>query len=147
MATETTNPKQAGRWRPGQSGNPSGRPAGSRHAAHVALDGIGLAGAADALRAVVAAAKNGDMRAAEILLRRAWPERRGRPITLRLPPLETAADGVTAMATVIAAMGDGTLSATEASGIAGVLELHRRAIETADLERRLRALEATHAHD
>jgi hypothetical protein len=41
--------------------------------------------------AVVKAAHEGDMRAADILLRRCWPERKGRPITLTLPPVRDAA--------------------------------------------------------
>ncbi len=43
--TETTAPKQRGkRFVRGQSGNPSGRPAGARHAALMVLDAIGSEG-------------------------------------------------------------------------------------------------------
>jgi hypothetical protein len=38
--------KTAGRWRKGVSGNPRGRPPGSRHAALLALDAIGARAAA-----------------------------------------------------------------------------------------------------
>jgi hypothetical protein len=44
------------------------------------------------LEAVVAAAINGDMRAAEILLSRVWPARKGRPVAIAdLPSLTSAA--------------------------------------------------------
>ena len=90
---ENTGPKQArGRWKPGASGNPAGKPPGARHAALVALDAIGAGAGAEIMAAVVAAAKGGDMRAADILLRRLWPERRGRPVQMHLPPIAVPGD-------------------------------------------------------
>ena len=80
---ETTGPKQTGgRFTRGTSGNPKGRPRGSRHTALLALDAIGAEGAEDVLRSVVVAAKGGDTRAADLILRRLWPERRGRPVQI-----------------------------------------------------------------
>jgi hypothetical protein len=66
---------------------------GSRNRVLVALDAIGEAGAEAALRAVVVAVGAGDLRAAEVLLSRVWPARRGRPVVLSdLPTLKSAAD-------------------------------------------------------
>ena len=85
---ENSGPKQgAGRWRRGQSGNPAGKPKGARHAALLALDAVGAGAAGDVMQAVVDAAKGGDMRAADILLRRLWPERKGRPMAMDLPSI------------------------------------------------------------
>ena len=42
------------------------------------------------------------MRAADILLRRLWPERKGRPVAFPLPELRTAADMVAALGAVVA---------------------------------------------
>lgn len=141
---ETTGTKQAaGRFRPGQSGNPAGRPRGSRHAALAALDAIGEKGAMAVLRKVVSSAKRGDLRAAEILLRRLWPEGKGRPVTFTLPTLQQTADVVTATAAIAAAVAAGELTPDEGQAVAAVLETHRRAIETEELERRLAALEMT----
>src|SRR6478752_7573368 len=86
---ETTVPERrddAGRFMPGNSG----RPRGARHAALLALDAIGADNARDVMQAVVDAARGGDMRAAEILLSRLWPQRKGRPVALDLPALNTA---------------------------------------------------------
>jgi hypothetical protein len=138
---ETAEPKQSGRFRPGMSGNPAGRPKGARHQALLALDAIGETAAKEVMEAVITNAKGGDMRAAEILLRRLWPERKGRPVTLVLPPLEKTSDLVAGLAVVAQAMAAGELSPDEAGAVAGVLEIQRRAIETSELEARIAALE------
>ena len=140
---ETTageRPGRDGRGRFGP-GNP-GRPRGSRHEALRALDAIGAEGAAEVMRAVVEAAKGGDMRAADILLRRLWPERKGRPVNVELPPLDGARGVAAALGAVAEAVAAGDLSPEEGQAVAAVLETQRRAIETAELEARIAALEA-----
>jgi Family of unknown function (DUF5681) len=134
--------KQRGRpFQRGASGNPKGKPRGARHAALLALDAIGAEGAAAVMRKVVEAAQAGDMRAADILLRRLWPERRGRPVALAFPYVNSA-EGVTmALAAVVAAMGDGRITPDEAASVSAVIEVQRRAIETVELEARIAALE------
>ena len=123
------------------AGNP-GRPKGARHEALKALDAIGSDGAEAVLRSVVAAAQSGDMRAAEILLRRVWPERKGRPLALGLPELREPGDVVRALAAIVTATAAGERTADEAQGIAALVETQRRAIETENLAARIAALEA-----
>ena len=93
------------------------------------------------MRSVVAAAKGGDMRAADILLRRLWPERKGRPVQLDLPAITTPGEIVAALRALAAAVAAGEVSPKEGAAVVGILEAQRRAVETADLERRLAALE------
>lgn len=139
---DPTGPEQApGRWQPGQSGNPSGRPRGSRDRALAALDAIGDEAAIAILRTVVAAAIGGETRAAELLLSRLWPVRRGRPIALELPAVTKAADLPAAIGAVVAAMAEGRISAEEALAVGAVLETQRRVAETAELAGRIAALE------
>jgi hypothetical protein len=141
--TETTAAEQRGRpFASGQSGNPAGRPKGARHKALLALDAIGEQGAADVLRKVVEEAKAGDLRAAEILLRRLWPERKGRSIELDLPALKTPADLVKATAAIAEAVASGEVTPEEGQAVAAVIDMHRRVIETEDLAARIAALEA-----
>ncbi len=124
------------------SGNPDGRPSGSRHRAALALDAL-AAGEADAiLLAVAERAKGGDTQAAALILGRAWPQRKGRPTHLPLPPVRTAADTAAALGVIVAEMAAGNVSAEEAQAAASVLEHHRRAVETQELEARIAALEA-----
>ncbi len=60
---------------------------------------------------------------------------------MALPPVASAADLVPALAAVVAAMARGELTPDEANAICAVLESQRRAIETAELEARVAALE------
>lgn len=102
-----------------------------------------MAGDTEAVvNAVVTAAKGGDMTAARLVLDRIAPPCRGRRVRLDLPPIVGAADLVKALAAVADAMARGVLSAEEAQAAAAVLEHHRKAVETLDLERRIAAIEA-----
>jgi hypothetical protein len=137
---ETAERGADGRFVAGGPGGP-GRPKGARHAALAALDAIGAEAAEQVLRTVVGAARDGDLRAAEVLLRRLWPERKGRPVEVALPEVASAADVVRAHAAVVAAMACGEVTPEEAEAICAVLEVQRKAIETAELEARVAALE------
>ena len=135
-------PKQRGRpSKPGQSGNPRGTRAGSRNRATLALDALAEGEASDVLRAMVERAKAGDTSAGALILGRVWPQRKGRPTPLDLPAVKSAADLTTATAALIAAMAQGQLSAEEAAAAAAVMQVHRAALETLDLEQRVAALE------
>ena len=54
---------------------------------------------------------------------------------------ETAADTAKAMASVLEAVAEGDITPSEGTAIAGIIEHHRRAIETTEIEERLRTLE------
>ena len=111
------------RFKLGNPGGP-GRPTGSRNAATLLLDQLA----------------EGDAQA-EIVLSRVWPVRKGRPVTLAIPPITTAADIVAALGAVANAMAAGEITPDEAASVASVLEVKRRSIETADLAARIEAIE------
>ena len=101
-----------------------------------------LEGQANALTAkALELALAGDLTALRLCLDRIAPARRDRPVMIDLPPVERAADHAPALAAVVNAVAEGDLTPTEGKGLAEVLELHRKAIETAELERRIRDLE------
>lgn len=136
--------KQRGSGRPfkaGQSGNLKGRPRGTRNVAWAALDAIGEKNAVDILKAAIEAAKKGDMRAADTILRRVWPERKGRPVSLDLPEIVDSAGVVKALSAIVRAVCAGRVTTDEAQALAGLIESQRRAIETGELEARIAALE------
>lgn len=126
-----------------QAGNPggSGRPAGSRNKATLMLDALADGAAAAILQKQVELAKDGDQRAAEVILSRCWPARKSRPVSLTLPAIQSAADVVAAVGAVADAVGAGDITPEEGAAVASILEAKRRAIETVELEVRVAALE------
>ena len=136
--------KQRGRpFRKGQSGNPAGKPKGARHRATRAIQLL-LEGEAEALtRKCIDLAKAGDTTALRLCMERLAPAMKSRAVHLSMPSIETAADVLKAQSAAIEAMASGEITPDEAATIAGVLEAKRKAIETADLEQRLTAVETS----
>jgi hypothetical protein len=93
------------------------------------------------LRKTLEDAKNGDATARKLVLDRIWPIRRGRPVAVTMPPIETAEDLVKARGFLASAACRGELTAEESAALAVVLETRRKAIETIDLAKRIEALE------
>ena len=129
----------------GVAPNPAGRPVGARHKATVLAEKLMQDDATNIVNAVLTAARNGDMTAARIVIDRLVPVRKGAPVTFNLPAIKTAADVVSALGTVAQEMACGELTPDEATAVAGVLEIKRRAIETCDIEERLRKVEEAQA--
>jgi hypothetical protein len=128
------------RFAKGQPAGP-GRPRGSRNKATIWLDEIGLEGIESVINKVKDKANEGDMRAASIVLARAWPRRRGRTMTLELPPVDSADGVVRAQAELVARLADGEITPEEAASVSALLENQRRAIESQSLAGRIEALE------
>jgi hypothetical protein len=97
--------------------------------------------AKDVLEKQIELAKAGDQQAAQLVLARVWPVRKGRPISLQLPPIVTPSDVVAALGVIAGAVGSGEITADEGAAVAVVIESKRRALETEDLEKRIIELE------
>ncbi|PPD25004.1 MAG: hypothetical protein CTY30_00865 [Methylocystis sp.] len=140
--TEKTAPKQVkGRFKPGQSGNPSGRPRGARHRTTLICEKLMRDDAKNIVDAVLAAARNGDMSAARIVLDRIVPARRDPTVFFELPKIEGAADAAKVSGSVLKAVAAGELTPAEAEAVTKIVETHLRAIEATDFEARLSRLE------
>jgi hypothetical protein len=129
-----------GRFAPGNRCG-RGRRDGSRRNAALRLDDLADGDAEAVLRAVIDAAKSGDVGAANLLLARVWPARRGRPVRFELPPVKSAADVSVALSGLLATVAAGAITPEEAEAVARLLDLQRKSIETANLEGRIAALE------
>src|SRR5271154_6508556 len=128
------------RGRPFGPGNP-GKPKGARHRTTLAVEAL-LDGEAKKLtRKAIDLALAGDTTALRLCIERIAPLRRGRPVVFELPSGNTAADVVTTLGAVETLLAAGHLTPEEASAGVSVIEGQRRAIEAAELETRLRAIE------
>lgn len=143
MASETTGQKQGGKLAKGQSGNPDGRPRGSRNATTLALEAL-LDGQATALtQKAIDLALTGDMTALRLCLDRILPPRKDRPVTFMLPPIESAQDASRTVSAVLAAVASGELTPADAGEISKLIEAFVKAFEVAELDVRIRKLEGT----
>jgi hypothetical protein len=122
--------------------NPAGMPKGTRHRATMLAEKLMEDDAEDIVRAVISSVKAGDPTAMRLCVERLVPVRKGRPITFDLPPVETASDISKALGVIAKTMAAGELTPDEAGTVATVMEAHRKAIETTELEERVRNLEA-----
>ena len=130
-------------WKPGQSGNPAGRPDGSRNKASLIAEKLMEGDTEEVIKAVIEKAKGGDIQAAKLILDRIVPARKGRPVRIDLPDMAGAGDVVNALSATLKAVSEGDLTPDEAQAVAHILEGQRRAIETTDLEDRIARLEGT----
>jgi hypothetical protein len=139
--------KSRGRpFEPGQSGNPLGRPKGSRNRVTQVAEAL-IHGQAEALLAkAVEKALAGDTPMLRALLITLVPRRPHRTVEFELPKVETAADAVAASSAVLAACSRGEISPAEASEVMALIATHVRTIEVAHLEEGMAALEEKHSH-
>ena len=141
---ESAASKQRGPGRPfqpGESGNPAGRPRGSRNKSTLAAMAL-LDGEAERLsRRAVELALEGDTAALKLCIDRVAPPRRDRPIEIDLRRIAGAADACNALSDLIEAVAAGELSPGEADGLATLIERRAKLAELHEFEQRLRALE------
>jgi hypothetical protein len=131
-------------WKPGQSGNPSGKRPGTRHRATVAVEQL-LAGEAKALtRKAIELALDGDTTALRLCLDRVAPVRRGGLVRLALPEITTPTGVAAAVVEMVAEVAAGRISPEEAAAVGSLLNLQGRMLELHELEQRIAALEAKH---
>jgi hypothetical protein len=112
----------------------------------IVLDPDNIAHKFTAPHARSSAAKGGDMVAARIVLDRIVPSRRGRPVLLELgAATETSRDVSAILSALVTTMAAGEITPEEAATAASVIESKRRAIETVEIEERLKRLEKERA--
>lgn len=144
MATKRKAPKSA--FKPGTSGNPRGKPAGTRSKSTQLLLALMEGSAEQITQAVINAARGGDLVAARIVLDRLIPQAKERPVSVDLPDTNTSEGVSAAQSAILQAVARGDLLPGEASTLSAIVESKRRAIETQELSDRISLLEAKHGN-
>ncbi len=125
----------------GTSGNPNGRPKGSRNKLTLVAEAL-LDGEAEALiRKIIEMAKGGNLAALKLCVERLIPVRRTRSVSFELPDTSTSEGVLAAHDALLAAVATGELTPEEGETIGRLLEAKQRAISATDLEERVKALE------
>jgi Family of unknown function (DUF5681) len=126
----------------GQSGNPAGRPPGSRNKATILAESMFQGEAEAIIRLAIDKAKQGDMTAIRLCLERVFPRLRDRATLFDLPPINGAPEALAAMTTIVAGVRGGDLTAAEGSDLSKLVDHYLRALEAKDFEHRLEVMAA-----
>ncbi|HEY8162614.1 MAG TPA: DUF5681 domain-containing protein [Methylocystis sp.] len=147
MAENATRKQRGKPFQKGQSGNPAGKPKGTRHKTTLLAEKLMQDDAENIVNAVLRSAKDGDMTAARIVMDRIVPARRDNPVNFELPDIQSAVDAANAMGAILAAVACGDLTPAEAGEISKLLDSFIRTLEATEFEVRLRALEERSARN
>jgi hypothetical protein len=133
----TTRIPPAAAWKPGQSGNPKGRPTGTGEVAKIRADIAKRV--PDILDAMMARALDGDVGAARLLLERAVAPLKAieQAQALTLPDGTLTAQG----RAVLRSVADGVLAPSQGAALLGAIGTLARVTEIDELEARIAALE------
>jgi hypothetical protein len=128
------------RFQKGVSGNPAGRPRGSRNKSNILLQKISNEDA-QAIMDTATMAKQGNIAAMRLCVHLFRPLRRAEPVTCDLPIVKTPADVLAAMQIIIADVAAGKLTPAEGADLAKLADLFLQTLASLNFERRLRAVE------
>jgi hypothetical protein len=109
-------------FRPGKSGNPSGKPKGTRNKTTLAIEHL-LDGEAQAItRKAIEMAKAGDGTAMRLVMERLIAPRRDRAVPFALAKVQSSADALGAVASVLEAVAAGKLTPSEAAELSKIID-------------------------
>ena len=129
------------RFEKGQSGNPAGRPPGSRNKATILGEEIFQGEAEAIIRKAIDKAMEGDMTAIRLCLERVFPRLRDRATVFDLPPINSVQEALAALTAIVAGVREGDITAAEGSELSKLVDHYLRALEAKDFEQRLHMLE------
>jgi hypothetical protein len=138
MTNQTTTTTPAVRGRPFARGNGGRRP-GSKNQSTLILAALSDGDKEELVRKGLEIAKAGDVSMLKFFLSRMLP--RERPIRIDLPQMEFADDAVEALGSIVRAVSEGLISPSEGADVANLVNSYARAIDMADVLKRLDALE------
>src|SRR5215831_2827030 len=104
-------------FKPGKSGNPSGKPKGARNKTTVEMEKLLDDDAATITSKAIELAKNGDLTALRLCLERIIPPRKDRPVNFDMPEIKTPSDALLAVTAVMRGVAGGDLTPSEAQHV------------------------------
>ena len=142
MSEEASAEGKDTRWKPGESGNPAGRPKGSRNARTRLIEGLIGEDAEEIVRKAIELAKSGDGPVLRMMMERLMPPPKDSPISFELPPIQSVTDAKVASSSVLKAVAKGDITPSEGASVMALLVSHKIIVEATDFESRIAALEA-----
>jgi len=130
-----------GQFKNGTSGNPSGRPAGSRNKATLACEQLLEGDAEELIRTLIKKAKEGNIQALAMCLDRLLPARKERCINLESKPIRSAQDLPIHFQDITAAVAEGKITPGEGQSLSNILTSHAQTMERVNFEQRMAELE------
>jgi hypothetical protein len=132
---------KGGLFKKGYSGNPNGRPAGSRHRASTLAESLIDGQSQELVNKCIEMALEGDTIALRLCLERLLPPRKTSPINIKVPRMNNTIDLPKATGAIVNAVAEGKIDPTTGEIFSRVIERHIKAVEVADFEQRLQVLE------
>ena len=131
-------------FKKGESGNPQGRPVGTRNKTTLAALSLIEDEGEQLARKAVELSLDGDLPALKLCMDRLLPPAKERPLeAFSLPQLNDQRSVLEALDTIANKLSQGELLPAEATSICKVLEQYRKHFETTELSERLETLERT----
>jgi len=130
-----------GQWPPGVSGNPSGRPAGSRNKSTVLLEELLQARQEELIQKTIDLALQGDPVALRLCMERLLPVLKERRLDLPLPEVTDLPQAAAALSTILTGIGQGEITPGEGEVLASIVETQKRVLEAKRAERTRQELE------
>jgi len=132
---EPTNRRSRGKWARGVSGNPAGRPQGSRNKSTLLLENLLQSRQEELFNKTIEMALSGDSIALRLCVERLLPIMRERPIEVALPSeVKTLDQATDAVSSILSGIAEGEITPSEGAVLTNIVEAQKRLIEAQQAE-------------